>query len=258
MHRGPLVAAGLSGALLFAGLTAIYGSNKLAEPLPRQADRALANFGFGINEISLTGHHNTLDSDIFSALDPEQSQSVVHFDVAKARARIEALPWIKMANVQRILPDQLRVEVVERSPAAVWLDGDREGLVDRTGRLLAWVKAGTITDLPRIAGAGAPAASADLFAALSAYPAIATRVDHATRIGERRWSLTLVGGTIVHLPAGREQDGLRRLVDLETRNRVMDAGGKEVDLRIDGQIAVREMTTKNAASGEAGKARQTM
>lgn len=258
MRTGPLAVAGVVGALLFAGLTGIYGSSKLAEPLPRQIDRALVNIGLGINEISLTGHRYTLDSDIFAALESEETQSLVHFNVARARERVEALPWVETANVQRILPDRLRIEIVERRPAAVWLMDDREGLVDRTGRLLAWVTPGRTTDLPRIAGEGAPAAAAGLFMALAAEPAIASRVELATRIGDRRWTLTLNGGTIVHLPAGREPEGLRRLADLEARNRVMETGGQEVDLRVDGQIAVRDVAKKSASRGEAGKARQTM
>ncbi|MEA3007671.1 MAG: cell division protein FtsQ, partial [Acidobacteriaceae bacterium] len=46
------------------------------------------------------------------------------------------LPWVEHATVMRLLPDQLRVAIVERTPVAFVRQGNTIGLVDAHGVLL--------------------------------------------------------------------------------------------------------------------------
>ncbi len=52
-------------------------------------------------------------------------------------ARVEALPWVERASVQRLWPATVRIRLVERTPVAQAVARDGVVLVDRTGRLLA-------------------------------------------------------------------------------------------------------------------------
>lgn len=52
------------------------------------------------------------------------------------RRQIESLPWVEHATVMRILPDQIRVSIVERHPVAFTRQGSKIGLVDADGVLL--------------------------------------------------------------------------------------------------------------------------
>src|SRR5258708_39490478 len=49
---------------------------------------------------------------------------------------MEALPWIAHATVMRLMPDQLRIAVSERTPVAFVHHRSRAGLVDGEGVLL--------------------------------------------------------------------------------------------------------------------------
>jgi cell division protein FtsQ len=49
---------------------------------------------------------------------------------------LEELPWVEHATVMRLLPDQLRVAIVERTPVAFVRHGNTIGLVDAHGVLL--------------------------------------------------------------------------------------------------------------------------
>ncbi|MGH7425079.1 MAG: cell division protein FtsQ/DivIB [Candidatus Methylomirabilales bacterium] len=51
--------------------------------------------------------------------------------------RVEAIPWVARAEVERILPSKLRVTVAEREPAATVIVGSRSFLADENGLLLA-------------------------------------------------------------------------------------------------------------------------
>jgi len=52
------------------------------------------------------------------------------------RKQLEQIPWIQQATVMRLLPDQIRVSVVERKPVAFTRHGQQIGLVDPSGVLL--------------------------------------------------------------------------------------------------------------------------
>ena len=55
----------------------------------------------------------------------DASRSLPLFDVAQAKAKLEADPLIKQASVRKLYPNQIVIEIVERTPYAVWQkDGD--------------------------------------------------------------------------------------------------------------------------------------
>jgi len=234
-----LILCALLGAGAFAALTDGGRTARGAAPLAEQIDALLVGAGLGINEVWLTGHRYTVDSDLFAALDLDKAGSLVRFDPRQARARIEQLSWVETAAVTRVFPDQLRIEVRERHPFAIWINDGREALVDATGRLLAHVTPGMASDLPRIRGAEAPAAAAELFAALRRHPELAQRLETADRVGRRRWTLRLEPRIAVHLPADGQAGAIDRLADLQARQSLLDQGSLAVDLRLAHRIAVR-------------------
>ncbi len=51
-------------------------------------------------------------------------------DLPRVQAAVEALPWVRYANVQRVWPDVLSVTVTEQVPLARW---GRESLLNEAG-----------------------------------------------------------------------------------------------------------------------------
>jgi cell division protein FtsQ len=208
-------------------------------PLAEQIDGLLVRTGFGINEVWLSGHRNTLDADLFAALDLEKSGSLLRFNPSQARMRLEQLSWIDTAAVTRVLPDRLSIVVRERTPFAVWMHQGRHALIDATGRVLAYVTKGIREDLPRISGEAAPDAANELIAALQRHPEVAGKVDIADRVGKRRWMLKFVSGAVVQLPADGEAEAIDRLANLQLREKVLDGTPLHVDLRFAHRTVVR-------------------
>ena len=66
-----------------------------------------------------------------------EKSGVWNADLTEMKARIEKLPFVKTASVSRVLPDGLRVNIVERVPIAVVKVGSGDMLVDEDGNLLA-------------------------------------------------------------------------------------------------------------------------
>ncbi len=247
----PIAVAGLAGMALFAALSGFGRDVRTAKPLSAQIDSVLRTAGFAINEISVSGHKLALDSDIYAALQLEVDRSILGFDVAAARNRIENIAWIAEAQVVRVFPDRLRVHVTERKPMALWRHGEQQALIDSTGRILARVAKGSTPALPVIAGTGAPEAAAELLAALELYPAIARRIETATRVGQRRWSLALSDGSVVHLPEASAREALRRLSDLDRRAGLLNRASQVIDLRRPGLVAIGPQSRRAEAATEA-------
>ena len=154
------VCAALFGIASFVGLHALLGQTPAATEPPlsalAQLDRLAWRMGLGLDQVEISGHRFASDADILDAVDLANVHSFVSFDTAAIRARIERLPWVATAAIERRLPNQVAIHIKERAPFAVWRRGPRDVLIDRTGRQLSIIARGAAADLPRIEGEQAP------------------------------------------------------------------------------------------------------
>ena len=242
-RRGSLLPATTSAlatalvALAVLALAATGAMHGAASPLVTELERWLELAGFGLRQVAITGYRFTADGDIFDAIDLEHARTLLSFDSRAAQGRIEALPWVDTASIERILPDRIEVRITERTPIAVWQRVEGLFLIDVTGRVLAAVPGNRVPPLPRISGEGAAEAAAGLLRVLAAYPAVFRELTLAERVGERRWTLWLADGGSILLPATGETAALVRAVairgalawraiaiDLRVANRPLIAG----------------------------------
>ena len=66
----------------------------------------------------------------------DMGRSVVRVPLADRREAVESLPWVEEADVQRVLPNRIRVEIAERTPVAFLRAGSELSLVDAHGVIL--------------------------------------------------------------------------------------------------------------------------
>jgi cell division protein FtsQ len=239
---------GLSGALFFSILTDGGKQTRAVATFLPAADEILYWTGLRIDQVSLSGQRFTPDADVFEAIDIPSTGSLVTFDAGLARQRIEKLPWVSTAAISRIFPGSLDVRITERQPSALWIDNGREFLVDDSGRVLSALKKGTNVKLPRLSGAGAPAQAQALLDLIVRFPRIAERFEMAERVGERRWTLHLKSGVVVHLGADREAVALAALSSPDELGKLIDTPNTIVDLRTRGRITVRAAPSPAAAT----------
>jgi cell division protein FtsQ len=230
-----LAASALSGMALVTH----FGAARARTPAPviAEIERWVEFAGFGLQQV-------TPDGDIFDALDFGRTRTLVSFDSKAARVRIESLPWIERASIERIAPDRLDITVVERTPFAVWRKAGQNYLIDRGGRTLGAVGADALPQLPRVAGEGGATEAAMLFKRLASYPELLRQVRVAERIGERRWSLELAGGSVMHLPPDHEAEALTRGASLAGMHFARPA---EIDLRVAERPIVRDRRPAESA-----------
>jgi len=118
----------------------------------------------GAADIQATGLTEVSRSEMLPVFGEDIGRNIFFVPLDQRRKELEAIPWIERATVMRVLPDQIRVNVVERQPVAFTRQGSQIGLVDGNGVLLTMPAAAMAAhhySFPVITGidGGDPAAS---------------------------------------------------------------------------------------------------
>lgn len=88
------------------------------------------------NSIQTLGNTQLTRNDLLSVFGSDIGRNIFYVPLAERRAELEQIPWVEQATVMRMLPSQLRVAVVERTPIAfVEIHGKIE-LADAAGVIL--------------------------------------------------------------------------------------------------------------------------
>ncbi len=94
--------------------------------------------GFALKHVDVRGAVATSREDVVRRAAFGSRPNMWLIDLGGARARIEALPYVKSATLMRIPPATVAIAIIERTPAGCLIGvGDAEGLVDGEGRVLA-------------------------------------------------------------------------------------------------------------------------
>jgi len=200
---------------------------------------ATAAAGFRIEDVEVAGRVETDPNALLSAVGLKRGDPLLAFDPEGARERVEGLPWVASAAVQRFFPDTVRIVIVERRPIALWQHNERLSLIDSEGANLGPVALDRAPGLPLVVGGDAPAHAAELLHLLGQYPDLAKRVQASSWIGSRRWDLKLDNGVEVRLPENGVADALRQLVDAEAASKLFERDVAQIDLRLPGKMVVR-------------------
>lgn len=229
---GALTVLVLLGALFASG---IIGRSWRA--MGRAFDAATADAGFGISEIHITGNRRTPYNQVLEVLGMQPGQSIFSADLYGAQGRLSHLDWIASAEVHRRYPDAIFVTLVEKRPFALWqLPPDAHGnapiaVVERSGAIITTRDVEKFRRLPKLVGAGAGPAAADLIDAVQAHRAINARIAVYARQSERRWNLILDNGVVVKLPEAGWQKQIDALEHLIIDAGILERDVGEIDLR---------------------------
>ncbi len=136
MPAGLIRSVKIISVLLITVLAVSWAVIKITDPqtLPITKVRALGDFSF-VTEAML---HKALSNgvgkkkDAKAEIDILENKGFFNIDVDSIKQRVETMPWVKQASVQRVWPDTLIIEVIEHKAAAYW--GDK-GLVSELGEI---------------------------------------------------------------------------------------------------------------------------
>jgi cell division protein FtsQ len=122
---------GLGALLVLGGFITV--SLVLKTYLERDARFRIA----GTENIAATGLTQVSRADMLPVFGEDVGRNIFHVPIGLRRKQLEEIPWVERATVMRVLPDQIRIALVERKPVAFTRQGQQIGLVDASGVLLS-------------------------------------------------------------------------------------------------------------------------
>ena len=207
---------------------------------------AAGRAGFRVEQIEITGLKRMDRMSVYAVALDQKSTAMPLVDLAAVRDRLLHYGWIADAHVSRRLPDTLLVDIVERTPAAVWQDNGQLTLIDAKGVLLAPVSADAMPKLPLVIGPGADLQEAGYQALLAAAPALKPRVTAATWVGNRRWDLTFDSGETLLLPEDGADQAIMKFAALQGDRPLLGRGWLRFDMRDPTKLVARKPGTSVA------------
>jgi cell division protein FtsQ len=236
---------GVVAALSFLLAATTYGVVRgehipaLIATLKVTADAGANALGMRIAEVSLSGQRQVSREEIFAAAGVTENSSLLFLDVADARTRLEAVPWIAEATVRKLYPDRLQITVTEREAFALWQLNGKIAVIAADGTPLSAKLEPRLATLPFVVGPGAAAKARDFLAILDKHPAIRDQVRASILVGERRWNLRLKSGIDVRLPETDIEGALTTLARLDREKSLLSRDITAVDLRLADRLVVR-------------------
>ena len=88
------------------------------------------------SSIEIQGNVHLTRDELINIFGEDVERNIFYVSLAQRRAELQQLPWVEHATVMRLLPNRLRVSIVERTPVAFVRQGSQIGLVDASGVLL--------------------------------------------------------------------------------------------------------------------------
>jgi cell division protein FtsQ len=87
------------------------------------------------DSIQIAGNSHLTRAQLLSVFGEDVDRNVFEIPLPDRRTELESLPWVAHATVMRLLPNRVRVAIVERTPVAFVRQGTQVGLVDAGGAL---------------------------------------------------------------------------------------------------------------------------
>lgn len=231
-HLGSLAAVG------FLAATGLYGM-ALGGHTDHVMNVSTAAAGFAVEDVRVSGNRETSEIAILEVLGLDGQTSVMTLGLAEARAGLMALPWVESAELRKVYPNTIEVELVEREAFAIWQNGSDLILIERNGDVITAMDDRRFIDLPFYVGLGADARAADFERMIGAYPEIKKRVRAQVRVADRRWDLYLKNGVVVRLPEEGVDGALAELAAMESERELLSRDIAAVDLRLADRMVVR-------------------
>jgi cell division protein FtsQ len=245
----------IAGLVFAAFVLAIAVVVLVALDIPAKAERAVGSAigraGFTVNGYQIVGinHMNralvdgVVTDELHRAAGEAGSDKAPQalINVSEIRNRLLQFGWVKDARVSHRLPDTLVIDIVERTPAALWQNGGQLALIDNEGVVLDRVPVDKMPDLPLLIGPGANGEEQQLGRLMAAVPTLRPQLASASWVGGRRWDLNVQSGETIALPEGEEtaKAVLVKFARLDKETGLLGRGIVRFDLRVPDKMIVR-------------------
>ncbi|MFW0777422.1 MAG: cell division protein FtsQ/DivIB [Rickettsiales bacterium] len=236
------IGAGIAVAVGLGGGYWIWQNNIIERTTTAIIDGAYQitiDAGFSLEAMYLEGRSRTSMAEIEKALGVKKGDAILRLSLDEAREKLEKIPSVRSAAVERALPGTLYVRIIEREPVALWQSKGRVTLIDDNGVVMNDVDRAPYQHLPLVVGSDAPDHVKEALSILAAEPALSEHFVAAVRVGKRRWNFRLEDGVEVKLPEQGAKEAWQKLADIHERKELLGRDVRVIDLRAPGKLFIK-------------------
>ncbi len=187
--------------------------------------------GFVLERVIIEGQKNVTENDIIMSIGLDRGVPIYSLNIDDIRKRIEENPWVKIALIERKLPNTLHVAIMEKTAIAIWQFQQKIYIIDEEGNRITSKDIEKFADLIHVVGQDANVYARGLIEDLDRHPSLSKKVISAVRYGHRRWDLNLEQKINIKMPDKGFSEAYDYLYALDKKGRLFNQNYKVINLK---------------------------
>ena len=225
--------------LLISGL--IY-SLKILEyeqfnPETKLFNNVLVRLGFTIKNIDIDGIKNLSHIEVLNTFADYKGINIFNVDLNKIHTEISKNDWVKNVHLKRVMPNKIKVSIIENKPIGIWQNTLGNNILTREGVLISNYKTDVLKmGLPIIKAANINQNIFKILKILKTNKQMADDIWSLSYINMRRLDLHFKQGLTVRMPSENFTKAWYLVKKLNQKYNILNLGLTEIDLRNSKQI----------------------
>jgi len=200
----------------------------------------LLNNFFKVKDIKIVGTEKTNPYELKQKLSSNLN-NLITFDKDHAKSLLEEFGWVKRANIKKIYPNTLSINIIESDPFAIFYSKQGIFLIDIDGEIISSdPDINKYESLLAVRGEQAEIKLGEIIKEINiSFPEVRNKVNGLEFVDKRRWNIFLSNDLLVKLPDTEINESLKNLKKLFNDKQILDSNIIEVDLRIKGRAVIK-------------------
>ena len=212
------------------------GKNYIINKL-KPSNQFLIKNGFKIENVLITGTLNLSENYIKDIIEIHNDGSIFNIDLSSIYNKIKQNSWVKEVSIERVLPNIIKIKIIENEPVAIWQNKKDNKLITANGDIIFDGNVNDFkNDFPIIKGKKSVENIFSILKILKNNQNFSKNIWSLTFINERRWDLHFNQGLVVRLPSKDIKKAWEKIIKLQKNYNVLNLRLTEIDLRNPKQI----------------------
>ncbi len=212
----------------------------------KPSNQFLIKNGFKIENVLITGTINLSDNYIKDIIEIYNDGSIFNVDLSSIYNKIKQNSWVKEVSIERVLPNIIKIKIIENQPIAIWQNKKDNKLIAANGDIIFDGNVNDFkNDFPIIKGKKSEENIFSILKILETNQNFSKNIWSLTFINERRWDLHFNQGLVVRLPSKDINKAWQTIIKLHKNYNVLNLRLTEIDLRNPKQIIGKINFDKN-------------
>ena len=197
----------------------------------------LVKLGFSITHIDIHGTKYLSNTKIHNIFENYKAVNIFSVDLNKVHKEISRYKWIKSVHLKRVLPNKIKISLIENKPIAIWQNKKGNNILTKEGTLISDYNFNFFKNkLPIIKGKNINQNIIEILNILKTNKSMANEIWSLSYINMRRWDLHFKQGLVIRLPSNNPTEAWKLAAKLNQKYNILNLGLTEIDLRNSKQI----------------------